>query len=376
MPLLRSVVFCFLLVGILQLQRTAAQTRQTTAQPPSTVNRPDSIQDSGFYNYWANMSGQGKAGGVLLGKLALEGEPLPWVPLLVVVDCKGTVVNRTQTDMQGQFVIQFVDQHGVEAIPADAQRQMQMKYEGCVVKGALAGFHSTEKTITINNLRDEPNIGTIVLSPEERGGGSEVSATTKSAPRDAMKAYEKARGDWLNQDGEGAFKNLQKAVQIYPQFAEAWLQLGKLRLSSDPQGAREAFAKAAAADPNYILPYEQLAGMAVQDGKWQDAVENVQHALKLDPAGTPQLWYYDALSKFQLGRTDEAQSSAEKGLNIDPRHTVPNAEQLLAVILARKADYAGALVHLKSCLKYTPSGPGADLLRQQIAQLERKTAKK
>jgi len=62
----------------------------------------------------------------------------------------------------------------------------------------------------------------------------------------------------------------------------------------------------------------------------------------------------------------------QKGLDIDPRHSVPNIEQLLAVILARKADYAGALQHLKNCLSYTPSGPGADLLKQQIAQLERK----
>ena len=348
------------------------QQRQATPQPPSTVMRPDSIQDSGFYNYWANMSGQGKAGGVLLGKLVLEGEPLPWSPLLVAVDCQGKVVNLTQTDYQGQFVIRFVDQHGVEAIPQDAQRQMETKYEGCVVRGTLAGFRSAEKTITIRNLRDEPNIGTIALTPEDRGGGSEVSATTKTAPENAMKAYQKARGAWLEQNPDGAQKNLKKAVEIYPQFAEAWLQLGKIRAATDPEGARDAFAKAMAADPKFILPYEQLAGMDIQDQKWTDALNNTGKGLALDSVGTPQLWYYDALAKFQLGQTDQAQVSVQKGLDIDPRHSVPNMEQLLAVILARKADYAGALQHLKNCLSYTPSGPGADLLKQQIAQLERK----
>ena len=101
-----------------------AQTHQTSPQPPSTLTRPDSIQDSGFYNYWANMSAQGRAGGVLLGKLALEDEPLPWQPMLVTVDCKGSIVNQTQTDLNGQFVIRFVDTHGVEKIPPDALRQM------------------------------------------------------------------------------------------------------------------------------------------------------------------------------------------------------------------------------------------------------------
>jgi hypothetical protein len=49
-----------------------------------------------------------------------------------------------------------------------------------------------------------------------------------------------------------------------------------------------------------------------------------------------------------------------------------NTEQLLAVILARKADYTGALLHLNNCLSYLPPGPQADMVKQQIAQLEPK----
>ena len=94
--------------------------------------------------------------------------------------------------------------------------------------------------------------------------------------------------------------------------------------------------------------------------------------MQLDPTGTPQLWYYDALAKFQLGKTDEARESASRSLAIDPRHTVLNTEQLLAVILARKADYVGAVLHLNNCLSYMPAGPQADLVKQQMAQLEPK----
>jgi len=327
-----------------------------------------------MYDYWMNMSAQGRAGGVLLGKLVLEGEPLPWEPLLVAVDCKGTIVNLTQTDLQGRFVIRFVDPHGVERNPMDDQRQMETKYEGCVVRAKLEGFRSSEKTIKVENFRDEPDLGTLTLSPEDRGSGMEVSTTTKTAPASAMKAYEKARGDWLDQNAAGAQKNLQKAVENYPEFAEAWLQLGKIREGTDPQGAREDFAKALAADPKFILPYEQLAALAAKEEKWEETLNETSHGLQLDPAGTPQLWYYDALAKFQLGKTDAARVSAEKALAIDPRHSVPNAEQLLAVVLARKADYAGALAHLKNCLTYTANGPGADLIKQQIAQLEQKKA--
>lgn len=365
--------FCLLLVlsGIL-VERAVAQTRSSTPAPPSNITRPDSIQDSGFYNYWANMSAQGRAGGVLLGKLAMESEPLPWQPMLVSVDCKGSIVNSTQTDLQGRFVITFVETHGTPGAPPDAQRQLETKYEGCTVRGSVAGFRSSAVTVTMHSLRDDPNLGTITLSPETRGGGTELSTTTQAAPSNAMKAFEKARAEWLAQNPDGAEKNLKKAIQLYPTFAQAWLQLGKIQEASEPQAARDSFSKALAADPKFVLPYEQLAALAVQAEKWQETLDNTNPALELDPAGTPQLWYYDALAKFQLGKTDEANVSASKALAIDPRHTVPNTEQLLAVILARKADYAGAVQHLQNCLTYLPAGPQADLVKQQIAQLETK----
>jgi tetratricopeptide (TPR) repeat protein len=365
--------FCSLLaLGGIAVERAVAQTRTSAPAPPSNITRPDSIQDSGFYNYWANMSAQGRAGGVLLGKLAMEGEPLPWQPMLVSVDCKGSIVNSTQTDLQGRFVITFVETHGTPGAPSDAQRQLETKYEGCTVRGSVAGFRSNAVTITMHSLRDDPNLGTITLSPETRGGGTELSTTTQAAPSNAMKAFEKARAEWLAQNPDGAEKNLKKAIQLYPTFAQAWLQLGKIQEASEPQAARDSFSKALAADPKFVLPYEQLAALAVQAEKWQETLDNTNHALELDPAGTPQLWYYDALAKFQLGKTDEANVSASKALAIDPRHTVPNTEQLLAVILARKADYAGAVQHLQNCLTYLPAGPQADLVKQQIAQLATK----
>jgi hypothetical protein len=371
-----AVLFRLILVLIgVAVQQAGAQGRipPVTAAPPNTLTRPDSIQDSGFYGYWANMSAQGRAGGVLLGKLALEGEPLPWQPMLVSVDCKGDVVNLTQADLRGQFVIRFVDTHGVERIPVDAQRQMETKYEGCQVHASLAGFRSSTVTITVRNLRDEPDLGTITLFPEGRSSGTELSGTTKTAPANAMKAFEKARAEWLDQDAGAALGSLKKAVAAYPEFAEAWFQLGKLEEASDPQGARDAFSKALAADPKFVLPYEQLASMAAQAQQWQQAEDNTNQALQLDPAGTPQLWYDDAWAKFQLGKINQAGVSAGKSLAIDPRHTVLGTEQLLAVILARKADYAGAIEHLRNCLTYFPAGRDADLVKQQIAQLERKT---
>jgi hypothetical protein len=55
---------------------------------------------------------------------------------------------------------------------------------------------------------------------------------------------------------------------------------------------------------------------------------------------------------------------------MDPLHEQQNTEQLLAVVLVKKMDYAGALAHLKNCLTYFPPGPNLDLVKEQIAQIE------
>jgi tetratricopeptide (TPR) repeat protein len=222
-------------------------------------------------------------------------------------------------------------------------------------------------------LRDDTNLGTVALSRVGgRDAGTAVSGTTQSAPAAAVKAFEKARTELLEQKPDRAEKDLEKAVQTYPSFAEAWYQLGRLQQAENSGDARGSFTKATAADPKFILPYEQLAGMAAQDGNWQDVADDTSHSLQLDPEGTVKIWYWNGLANFQLGKRDVAEASVTKALAMDPSHTVPNTEQLLAVILAAKADYQGALTHLRNCLAYVPSGQSTDMVKQQIAFLEAK----
>lgn len=364
------------LLLILLIPGALGQGPPSAPAPSKPITRPESIQDSGLYDYWADMSGQGRAGGALLGKMAVEGEPLPWEPLLVTVTCDGKVTYTTQTDAKGNFGILHVTLPGALGKQGDSQRQMETQYEGCLVQGAVPGFHSTAITITRHMLRDEPNIGTITISRAGRNAASTLSSTTNSAPPKAIKLFEKARAEMLQRDSEGAQKDLKKAVQVDPGFAEAWLQLGKLQQASDPNSARDSFSKALAADPKFVLPYEQLAFLASQNGNWQEVLHNTDHVAEIYPEGTAESWYLDALANYQLGKPDIAESSAQKSLALDPRHSVMNTEQLLAVILAQKGDFTGALEHLHSSLKYIPAGPNADLLKRQIAQLEQRVAAK
>ena len=348
-----------------------------TPQSPDTITRPGSIQDSGFYDYWNDMSGQGRAGGVLLGKIAVEGEPLPWDPLLISVTCNGTPLVNSQTDAMGRFVI--VTGKSV-CHPASACAQthaQQLPLEGCSVEASVAGFGSNAIKITERNLRDDPSLGTITIFRKEgRGSGTAVSETSKTASPDVMKDFEKARKEFLDQKPDRAMSDLQKVVQADPQFADAWFQLGNLQQPNNRDAARDSYSKAIAADPKFVLPYDQLAFMDAQEGKWQQVVDDTNHETQLDPTGSVQTWYYNAMANFQLKNFDQAQASALKSIALDPQHMIPNSEKIVAVVMAKKGDYPGALEHLRKCLAYTPKGPDADLLKKQVAFLESKTTAK
>ncbi len=360
--------FCFTALG----QRTPANTPPTV--PPSArpgPTRPDSIQDSGLYGYWTHITDQDRAGGAFIGKVAIAGELLPWQPILVTVSCKDSTVYTTQSDPKGNFTILPGRIPGSLSLQGDRQRQMQTYLEGCSLKGFLTGFRSTDIILTQHILRDDPNVGTLTLSRDSKSRATAMSTTSQNAPADAKKHWSKAGEYMLAEKQDKAAHELEKAVKAFPGFADAWYELGRLEMQSSPRDAQTCFEKAAGADPQYVPPYEELAGLAAQREDWQGVLDDTAHSLQLDSAGSMAVWYYNALANFQLGKLNAAETSATKLLAVDPLHNIRNGEQLLAAILARKSDYAGALLHLKNCLTYIPDGPDADLLKEQIAQIQK-----
>ena len=320
------------------------------------------------------MTQAGRAGAFLYGKVSIEGETLPWEPILVTINCDGNTVYTTQTNSKGDFGVYPTQVKGEISQLGDAQRQMQVHYEGCAIQGFLTGFHSTKTVISVKHLRDDPDIGTVTLSRDSSAKSTAMSKTIQSAPSEALKLWAKAGEYMMAQKADKAKGSLEKAVKEYPAFADAWFQLGNLQAMSSPRDARTFYEKALQADPTFVLPYDRLAALDVQQEDWQSAANNTLKSLELDPSGTARIWYFSALANYQLGRLKAAQYSGEKLMNTDPLHNIHNGEQLLAAILARQANFAGALEHLRNSLTYTPAGPDADLLKQQIGQLEKRAA--
>jgi tetratricopeptide (TPR) repeat protein len=307
-----------------------------------------------------------------MGHVKIAGDAAPWDPIPVAAVCNGVTRMNTLTDVKGEFRLQpppTVSEMGVSA--NDPNRVVAASLAGCKAKAKLEGFESTELNIISNTIMDNPDLGTITLKRDEKSPGAAVSATTFSAPPEVQKEFERARSEAFGHRPDAATRILQNVVIEDPKFAEAWYQLGRLQEASQPDAALRSFNQAVAADPDFISPYVHIASIYATQKNWEASLAAVRQSLKLYPWGSPQVWYFSALANLNLNHPHFAETSSRAALEIDPSHFAPNTEQLLAIVLAGRGDYAEALQHLRSSLTYIPPGPNADLIRKQIAQVER-----
>ena len=363
-------------VSVLILSPCLAVFAQTSNGP--VINHPDSMQGSNVYSYYTDTGGLGVNGGTLIGKVTIAGDPLIWDPIPVNVTCLGKVALTSHSDPKGGFLLSATNVNGALSLQGDTKRQMETHLEGCVVTASLTGFTSSAITLTNRNFRDAADIGVITLTREAGARSTALSASSEGISPKALKLYEKARADWQAQKPDNVEGDLQQAVEVDSHFAEAWYQLGRRQEELHPEDARKDFEKAIAADPQFIRPYEQIVVLDSQQAKWKDVLTDAGQVLKIDPHGTPQIWYAYAegiLKACLSGALPEsklkiAETSATNAMHLDPQHSVPGTEQLLALILAQEKNYTAAIDHLKNCLTYVPKGENADLVKQQIAKME------
>ncbi|MGC8792735.1 MAG: hypothetical protein ACP5U2_05030, partial [Bryobacteraceae bacterium] len=72
-----------------------------------------------------------------------------------------------------------------------------------------------------------------------------------------------------------------------------------------------------------------------------------------------------------LRKLDAAERSAREGIKLDHRNQIPKMRHLLGVILANKQDYTGAAELLRVYLPHAASPDESDLVRKQLAEIER-----
>ena len=251
----------------------------------------------------------------------------------------------------------------------------ELRFANCELRAKLAGYRSQMVSLANRRPMDNPEIGVILmhrLSPNE---GTIVSMNSLSAPKDARKAFEKGADAMKKRKTDDAMKAYQKAVTLFPDYAAAWYEIGKLQMGlEDKESARKSFDLAAKADPKFVAPLLEIAVLEVQAQNWKGVVETTDLASKLDSFDYPQLFLFNAVANYNLRNIEAAEKSAIQVEKLDTRHQYPKASHLLGVILAQRKDYTAAAEKFRVYLKFAPTASDAATVRSQLDQVEKFTA--
>lgn len=332
----------------------------------------------------------------LSGKVMFDDGTPPNIDIRIERVCAGTPRLEAHTDSKGTFSFQVGQNAGLDFDASDAtagsyggqnsqfgsvpvgmgQNSNSMNsLWNCDLRAAYPGYSSDVVSLATRKSLDDPDVGTIILHHLANVQGTTISLTSSFAPRHAQRDYEK--GMQLAQKGkfDEAEKHFLAATDTYPKYAVAWFALGQVQQrNGKPDEARKSYEAAIKADSKYVSPYDQLALLAAQSGKWQDAADYSKQAISLNPVEFPTSFWYNAVANYNLKRPAEAEKSTLELLKLDTRHRFPQAENMLAQIMADRGDYTNAATHLRAYLKLDPNAKNADALRQALTKMEQASA--
>lgn len=331
------------------------------------------------------------------GKVATQ-DGSPMAEATVERVCGGIAKTVAYTDSKGHFSFQWGDRSGIvtDASDAGSGRTRSSGSGGfggsqsagganalasdplgnymmnCELRANVAGFSSD--TVDLFNRRsgDNPDVGTLVLHPRSGVEGASISVTSLMAPKEARKAYERGLQALLKEKLDEAAKDFEKAVALYPQYADAWVRLGKIRLKlGSIEPARTALLNAMKADPKLVAPYIELGLLAAKDANWEESGRYLDRAMELDPVDFSQAWYADAVANFNLGKYNAAEKAAREAMKLDPRHANPRSGYLLGLVLAEKHAYAEAAAELTTYIRLAPNAPDLADAKAKLGDFEK-----
>jgi hypothetical protein len=321
---------------------------------------------------------------ILSGKVMLDDGVPPPEPVVIERVCNGNPRPEAYTDSKGRFSFQLgQNQHMMADASVGNTNDVfggspgfgrndpmgrggisERDLMGCEIRASLPGYRSEAINLAGRRSMDNPDVGTIILKRLANVEGRTFSITSATAPKDAKKAYEKARELDKKKKLPEAQKEYEKAVAAYPKYANAWFDLGSvLERQNNAEAAKKAYQEAINADAKLVKPYVQLAFMAAQ---LSDRV------LKLNPYDFPQVYFYSAVANYNLQNFDAAEKSARDGVKADTDKRIPKLRQLLGMVLAQKNDVGGAMEQMKGYLSLLPANsPDIAVAKNQISQLEK-----
>ena len=172
----------------------------------------------------------------------------------------------------------------------------------------------------------------------------------------AHKEFKKALKAVRKKKYEKALGRLKKATEIYPQFTEAFYEMGRIYLQQNrKEEARKAFEQAIVATP----------WLQELNNRPQQLLETSNEILQLYPTLSVG-HFFQSFANLSLGRLEEAEKSALRADQHEHRQ-MPQVHLLLAKIYRQKGKLEEAGKQLSTFLEESPNSPIAYRIRFDLA---------
>lgn len=277
----------------------------------------------------------------------------------VELEQRGVVRDRTYTMGMGRFEF----------------RGLSKNHFTIVVKAD--GYRTTRQEVDLTYFCQNRNT-TIMLEAEtvvvtENPTAPVVSARELEIPGKARKAFLKGVRE-LQERGEAekSLKYFQKAIEIHPDYDEAYIQLAVAQLQlQNPAAAQEALETAVTVYPHNARAHVLLGMVYGGQGDLEAAVAALQRGVDADENS----W----LGHFELGkalfnqqRHQEALPHARKAHDLNPQN--PGVHLLLHDVTLQLQDLETALAEVKEYIELYPDADLVPRLRQHAEILEQTIA--
>jgi len=218
---------------------------------------------------------------------------------------------------------------------------------------------------------------TLKALPGTKPGGAPASgvmdARVAAIPPDAKQEFDAGQRAINDNDFMGAIPHLQKAIALYPRYAEAYQLLGVAELQMN-HGAQAESSLLKAIEIEDRMPQAQyLLGVLYAKTHRADLAEGpFQRFAELDPQN-PDAYFELAKVSFALNKFPDAEMHARKSIKLEETNAGVHIVLGYALLRQRKAESAKQA--FQKFLKLDPNSPMATDVRNTIVQIDQQTHK-
>jgi tetratricopeptide repeat protein len=245
------------------------------------------------------------------------------------------------------------------------------------IRASRQGYEPGEVQIYLPNSDRTLQSVEIALMPRKyEGSGAPqgiVAASVLKVPDNARKEFE--RGSRLlneKKDFDRSIAAFQRAIKLYPGYADAYFLMGTAQMqTSAASGAEASLRKAIALDARFIAPYYPLALLLFAQQRYAEEKELLLEAQKLDAID----WRWP----FELARCLAQQSQWEGALRYGvtasgSANAPPKVHLLVADIYANSGRPREAVAELELFAKLDPKSPYMGRVREVLPILRQRSA--